>query len=127
MLFSDDYSDETLRDATPYVTNPLMNANAAYLIHNACICNLNSDFLEGFLKQLIRLGKPFILFCTVPTVIIFMEILQPYSWIKESLNDSSNLNVPQIVILLFFGVTIFNLCTWFSYQKAIKDFERIDL
>lgn len=116
-----------LGDATPYVTNPLMNANAAYLGYIMLVfATFNSVFLGGFFKTAYKIGKPFILFCAVTTVIIFMgEILHHIPGL-ESLNDSSNLNVPQIVILLF-GVAIFNLCTWFSYQKAIKDFERIDL
>ena len=118
---------KTLGDATPYVTNQLMNANAAYLGYIMLVfATFNSIFLAGFFKTTYKIGKPFILFCLVATVIIFMgEILHHIPGL-ESLNDSSNLNVPQIVILLF-GVAMFKLCTWFSYQKAIKDFERIDL
>ena len=116
-----------LGDAAPYVTNQLMNANAAYLGYIMFVfATFNSIFLAGFFKTTYKIGKPFILFCVVATVIIFMgEILHHIPGL-ESLNDSSNLNVPQIVILLF-GVAMFKLCTWFSYQKAIKDFERIDL
>ena len=116
-----------LGDAAPYVTNQLMNANATYLGYIMLVfATFNSIFLAGFFKTTYKIGKPFILFCAVATVIIFMgEILHHIPGL-ESLNDSSNLNVPQIVILLF-GVAMFKLCTWFSYQKAIKDFERIDL
>ena len=116
-----------LGDAAPYVTNQLMNANATYLGYIMLVfATFNSIFLAGFFKTTYKIGKPFILFCVVATVIIFMgEILHHIPGL-ESLNDSSNLNVPQIVILLF-GVAMFKLCTWFSYQKAIKDFERIDL
>ena len=116
-----------LGDAAPYVTNQLMNANAAYLGYIMLVfATFNSIFLASFFKTTYKIGKPFILFCVVATVIIFMgEILHHIPGL-ESLNDSSNLNVPQIVILLF-GVAMFKLCTWFSYQKAIKDFERIDL
>lgn len=116
-----------LGDATPYVTNQLMNANAAYLGYMMLVfATFNSVFLAGFFKTTYKIGKPFILFCAVATVIIFMgEILHHIPGL-ESLNDSSNLNVSQIVIFLL-GVAMFKLCTWFSYQKAIKDFERIDL
>ena len=116
-----------LGDAAPYVTNQLMNANATYLGYIMLVfATFNSIFLAGFFKTTYKIGKPFILFCVVTTVIVFMgEILHHIPGL-ESLNDSSNLNVPQIVILLF-GVAMFKLCTWFSYQKAIKDFERIDL
>ena len=116
-----------LGDAAPYVTNQLMNANAAYLGYIMLVfATFNSVFLAGFFKTTYKIGKPFILFCAVATVIIFMgEILHHIPGL-ESLNDSSNLNVSQIVIFLL-GVAMFKLCTWFSYQKAIKDFERIDL
>ena len=104
-----------------------MNANAAYLGYIMLVfATFNSVFLAGFFKTTYKIGKPFILFCAVATVIIFMgEILHHIPGL-ESLNDSSNLNVSQIVIFLL-GVAMFKLCTWFSYQKAIKDFERIDL
>ena len=118
---------KTLGDTAPYVTNQLMNANAAYLGYIMLVfATFNSVFLAGFFKTAYKIGKPFILFCAVATVIIFMgEILHHIPGL-ESLNDSSNLNVSQIVIFLL-GVAMFKLCTWFSYQKAIKDFERIDL
>ena len=116
-----------LGDAVPYVTNQLMNANAAYLGYIMLVfATFNSVFLAGFFKTTYKIGKPFILFCAVATVIIFMgEILHHIPGL-ESLNDSSNLNVSQIVIFLL-GVAMFKLCTWFSYQKAIKYIERIDL
>lgn len=44
----------------------------------------------------------------------------------ESLNNPSNLSMPQVVIFAI-GVVVFMLCTWLSYQKAVKDFEGIDL
>lgn len=44
----------------------------------------------------------------------------------ESLNEPSNLSIPQVVIFAI-GVMMFVLCTWLSYQKAAKDFEEIDL
>ena len=105
----------------------LGDAHAAYLGYIMLVfATFNSVFLAGFFKTAYKIGKPFILFCAVATVIIFMgEILHHIPGL-ESLNDSSNLNVSQIVIFLL-GVAMFKLCTWFSYQKAIKYFERIDL
>ena len=118
---------KTLGDAAPYVTNQLMNANAAYLGYIMLVfATFNSVFLAGFFKTAYKIGKPFILFCVVGTVIIFMgEILHHIPGL-ESLNDPANLSIPQVVILLI-GIVMFKLCIWFSYQKAIKDFERIDL
>ena len=114
---------KTLGDAAPYVTNQLMNANAAYLGY---IMLVFSIFLVGFFKTAYKIGKPFILFCVVRTIIILMgEVLHHIPGL-ESLNDPANLSIPQVVILLI-GIVMFKLCTWFSYQKAVKDFERLDL
>ena len=116
-----------LGNAAPYVTNPLMNANAAYLGYIMLVfATFNSIFLAGFFKTAYKIGKPFILFCVVGTIIILMgEVLHHIPGL-ESLNDPANLSIPQVVILLI-GIVMFKLCTWFSYRKAVKDFERLDL
>ena len=116
-----------LGNVAPYVTNPLMNANVAYLGYVMIVfAAFNGTFLSGFFKTAYKLGKPFILFCVVGTIIILMgEVLHHIPGL-ESLNDPANLSIPQVVILLI-GIVMFKLCTWFSYQKAIKDFERLDL
>ena len=118
---------KTLGNAAPYVTNQLMNANAAYLGYIMLVfATFNSIFLAGFFKTAYKIGKPFILFCVVGTIIILMgEVLHHIPGL-ESLNDPANLSLPQVVILLI-GIVMFKLCTCFSYQKAIKDFERLDL
>ena len=116
-----------LGNAAPYVTNPLMNANAAYLGYLlAVFASFNGIFLAGFFKTAYKIGKPFILFCVVGSIIIFMgEVLHHIPGL-ESLNDPANLSIPQVVILLI-GIAMFKLCTWFFYQKAVKDFEEINL
>ena len=114
-------------EAAPYVTNQLMNANAAYLGYIMIIFAVfNGIFLTGFFRTAYKIGKPFVMFCIVGCVIITIgEILHHIPGL-ESLNKSSNLSVPQIVILAI-GAIIFTLCTWFSYRKAVKRFEVIDL
>ena len=118
---------KVLGNVPPYATNQLMNANAAYLGYVMLIfAAFNSIFLVGFFKTAYKIGKPFILFCTAGFIIITLgEVLHHIPGL-ESLNDPSDLNIPQIVILAV-GVTLFMLCTWASYQKAVKDFEKIDL
>ena len=116
-----------LGNAAPYVTNPLMNANAAYLGYLlAVFASFNGIFLAGFFKTAYKIGKPFILFCVVGSIIIFMgEVLHHIPGL-ESLNDPANLSILQVAILAI-GITVFMLCTWFFYQKAVKDFEEINL
>ena len=116
-----------LGNAAPYVTNPLMNANAAYLGYLlAVFASFNGIFLAGFFKTAYKIGKPFILFCVAGSIIIFMgEVLHHIPGL-ESLNDPANLSILQVAILAI-GITVFMLCTWFSYKKALKDFEEINL
>lgn len=116
-----------LGNAAPYVTNQLMNANATYLGYLlAVFASFNGIFLAGFFKTAYKIGKPFILFCVAGSIIIFMgEVLHHIPGL-ESLNDPANLSILQVAILAI-GITVFMLCTWFSYQKALKDFEEINL
>ena len=116
-----------LGNAAPYVTNELMNANAAYLAYVMLVfAAFNSIFLGGFFKTAYKLGKPFILFCIAGFIIITVgEVLHHIPGL-ESLNAPSYVSTPQLVIFAI-GITVFLLCTWLFCQKAKKDFEKIDL
>lgn len=116
-----------LGNAAPYVTNQLMNANAAYLAYVMLVfAAFNSIFLGGFFKTAYKLGKPFILFCIAGFIIITVgEVLHHIPGL-ESLNAPSYVSTPQLVIFAI-GITVFLLCTWLSCQKAKKDFKKIDL
>lgn len=116
-----------LGTAVPYATNQLMNANMAYLGYTMIIFAVfNSIFLAGFFKTTYKIGKPFFIFCVVSFIIIIMGEILHHIPELESLNNPSNLSIPQVVIFAI-GVVVFMLCTWLSYQKAVKDFEGIDL
>ena len=117
----------SLGNAAPYVTNPLMNANAAYLGYVMIVfAAFNSIFLGGFFKTAYQIGRPFILFCLAGFIIITVGEALHHIPSLESLNDPSYVSIPQVVIFVI-GVTMFLLCTWLSYQKSIKNFEKIDL
>lgn len=116
-----------LGTAVPYATNQLMNANMAYLGYTMIVFAVfNSIFLAGFFKTTYKIGKPFIIFCVVSFIIIIIGEILHHIPDLESLNNPSNLSMPQAVIFAI-GVVVFMLCTWLSYQKAVKDFESIDL
>ena len=116
-----------LGTAVPYATNQLMNANMAYLGYTMIVFAVfNSIFLAGFFKTTYKIGKPFFIFCVVSFIIIIMGEIIHHIPDLESLNNPSNLSMPQVVIFAI-GVVVFILCTWLSYQKAVKDFEGIDL
>ena len=116
-----------LGTAVPYATNQLMNANMAYLGYTMIVFAVfNSIFLAGFFKTTYKIGKPFFIFCVVSFIIIIMGEILHHIPDLESLNNPSNLSMPQVVIFAI-GIVVFMLCTWLSYQKAVKDFESIDL
>lgn len=116
-----------LGTAVPYATNQLMNANMAYLGYTMIVFAVfNSIFLAGFFKTTYKIGKPFFIFCVVSFIIIIMGEILHHIPDLESLNNPSNLSMPQAAIFAI-GVVVFMLCTWLSYQKAVKDFEGIDL
>ena len=118
---------KVLGNAEPYVTNQLMNANAAYLGYVLIVfAAFNGIFLAGFFRTAYQIGKPFILFCVAGFIIIIIGETLHHIPHLESLNDPASVSVPQVVILVI-GVAVFMLCTWVSYQKAVKDFEAIDL
>lgn len=118
---------KTLGNAVPYVTNRLMNANAAYLGYVMIVFAVfNGIFLTAFFKTTYKIGKPFVIFCIVAFIVITIGETLHHVPGLESLNDHSNVSMPQIVVLAI-GVIAFMLCTWSSYRKAVKDFERIDL
>ncbi len=116
-----------LGTAVPYATNQLMNANMAYLGYIMIVFAVfNSIFLAGFFKTTYKIGKPFFIFCVVSFIIIIMGEILHHIPDLESLNNPSNLSMPQVVIFAI-SIVVFMLCTWLSYQKAVKDFEGIDL
>ena len=116
-----------LGTAVPYATNQLMNANMAYFGYTMIVFAVfNSIFLAGFFKTTYKIGKPFFIFCIVSFIIIIMGEILHHIPDLESLNNPSNLSMPQVVIFAI-GIVVFMLCTWLSYQKAVKDFEGIDL
>lgn len=116
-----------LGNTAPYVTNQLMNANTAYLGYVLIVfAAFNGIFLSSFFKTAYKIGKPFVLFCIAGFIIIPIgEVLHHIPGL-ESLNNPSSMSIPQVIIFAI-GVIMFVLCTWVSYQKAVKDFEEIDL
>ena len=116
-----------LGNAAPYIANPLMNANAAYLGYEMIVfAAFNGTFLAGFFKTTYKLGKPFIAFCITDFIIIILGETLHHIPDLESLNDTSNLSIPQIIVFAT-GFAVFIICTLLSYQKSVKNFNRIDL
>lgn len=116
-----------LGDVAPYVTNQLMNANAAYLGYVLIVFAIfNSIFLVGFFRTTYKIGKPFITFCLISSIIITAGEILHHIPDLESLNDPSRIFALQLAILAV-GIMIFILSTYLSYPRAVRSFEEIDL
>ena len=114
--------------AAPYVTNPMMNANQAYLAYILLIFALfNWIFLCGFFKTAYKFGLPFILFIVLSfLLIIVVEVLHHIPGL-EFLNDTDTLCSTTMWIILAAGFVIYAVVTAVSCKVAMKRFERVDM
>ena len=117
-----------LSKAPVYMTNPMMNANPAYLGWMLIVFTLfNTVFLGGFFKTAFNFGKPFVLFCIISFVWIFIvEALHHIPGLMW-LNDTDALTDGRQWLILIVCLVIYVLVTWLSCKKSIKRFDEVDL
>ena len=116
------------KDAAPYRTNALMNANLFAVGMALLIFGLfNLIFVGGFFKTAYKQGRPFVIHVIVTFLTIFAaEALHHFPGL-EQVNAFGTEHLGLQVILLSAGLLAFLLITFLSYRKACRDFERIDL
>ena len=117
-----------LSAAPVYTTNPMMNANPAYLGWMLIVFTLfNTVFLGGFFKTAFNFGKPFVLFCIIS--FIWIAIVETLHHIPELmwLNDTDALTDGRQWLILIVCLVIYVLVTWLSCKKSIKRFDEVDL
>ena len=117
-----------LSAAPVYTTNPMMNANPAYLGWMLIVFTLfNTVFLGGFFKTAFNFGKPFVLFCIIS--FIWIAIVETLHHIPELmwLNDTDALTDGRHWLILIVCLVIYVLVTWLSCKKSIKRFDEVDL
>ena len=117
-----------LSAAPVYTTNPMMNANPAYLGWMLIVFTLfNTVFLGGFFKTAFNFGKPFVLFCIIS--FIWIAIVETLHHIPELtwLNDTAALTNGRHWAILAVCLIIYVLVTWLSCKKSIKRFDEVDL
>ena len=117
-----------LKDAMPYKTNALMNANLVFLAFAFFIFGLfNMIFIGGFFKTAYKLGKHFVIYIVVTFFVIGIAEALHHIPGLEALNafgfDSIGVQVAVFVV----GVVLFVGLTLISYKKSCKNFEKIDL
>ena len=118
----------TLADAEVYRQNALMNANLFFLGAALLIFGLfNMIFIGGFFKTAYKLGKYFVIYIVVTfTVIGLAEALHHVPGLG-SLNAFGFEHMCIQITTLVVGVICFIALTYFSYKKACRDFDKIDL
>lgn len=117
-----------LADAVIYRQNALMNANLFFLGCVLLIFGLfNAIFLGGFLKTAYKLGKYFVIFIAVCFVVIFLAEAAHHVPGLGALNAFGFDHIGLQLLTLLAGAAAFVALTFLSYNKACKDFERIDL
>lgn len=117
-----------LRDWSVYRTNPLMNANPAFLGYLLVVMALfNVIFLGGFYKTAYYYGKPFILFCIAAFVTVglgeTLHHIPGLGW----LNAASGDGVGRQAVVLLGGVIFYAVGTLLSMKRSEERFEKLDL
>lgn len=115
-------------DAPVYLQNALMNANPFFLGMALVIFALfNVIFLGGFFRTAYNLGKPFVIYIVVAFVTIGIAEALHHIPGLEALNAFGFEHIGLQTVTLLAGAACFVILTYLSYNKACRDFEKIDL
>lgn len=117
-----------LREAAAYRTNPLMDANLAYIAYLLVIMTLfNVIFLRGFYRTAYYYGKPFVLFCIAAFAVVglgeTLHHIPGLTW----LGDSAGAGVKRQAVLLLAAIAVYAVGTLLSMRHSAERFEKLDL
>lgn len=117
-----------LREAQVYQTNPMMNANPAFLAYLLVILMLfNVIFMGGFYKTAYYYGKPFVLFCIAAFVVVglgeTLHHIPGLTW----LGDTAGAGVGRQAVILLAAVVVYAAGTLLSMKRSEERFEKLDL
>jgi hypothetical protein len=115
-------------DSIVYRQNALMNANPFYLGAALVIFGLfNAVFVGGFFKTGYLIGRPFVIYIIAAFLsMVLFEALHHIPGL-EALNAFGFDRIGLQLVLLLCGILLYAGLTFFSYKKACRDFEKIDL
>lgn len=117
-----------LKEASVYRTNPLMNANPAFLGYMLVIMALfNILFLGGFYKTAYYYGKPFVLFCAAAFAVVVLGETLHHIPGMEWLNAVSGDGVLRQIMVLLGGAAVYAAGTMLSLNRSERRFEELDL
>ena len=117
-----------LADAGAYAENPLMNATPVYLgLVLLMFAAFNVFFLGGFFKTGWKIGIPFVVFCAVGALLIFVgEALWHFPGLEFLHSQRTERASVQFAVLAA-GFAVFCFATLISMKVSEKRFEKIDL
>ena len=112
----------------PYIANPMMNANQAYLAYMLLVFALfNWIFLCGFFKTAYKFGLPFILFIIFSFFLITAAEALHFIPGLAYLNATDTIRDTNLWIMLAAAFAVYALGTSISCKVAMKRFERVDM
>lgn len=115
-------------DAGVYVSNALMCANFTFLGFALLIFGLfNFIFVSGFFKTAYYFGKPFLIYCVVSLVVIFVaEALRHFPGLDVLNAFGLSPFLPQGAVFAA-GVVAFAALTFLGLKRSARFFEATDL
>ena len=117
-----------MKDSAVYTANALMCANLTFLGFALLIFGFfNFIFVRGFFKTAYYLGKPFLAYCIVCLLIIFVGEAVHHIPGLEDLNAFGFDPVRLQILSLCIGLIAFAALTTLAVKDSIRRFETIDL
>ncbi|MBP5166464.1 MAG: ABC-2 transporter permease [Oscillospiraceae bacterium] len=117
-----------LGSASPYLTNPLMNANPVFLAFALLIFSLfNLIFVAGFFKSGYKFARPFLIFIIAAMLTVAAAEFLTHLPALAFLRVPSGERVPLQCCVLLAAAVLYAAVTFLSERSAERAFELIDL
>lgn len=117
--------------------NPLPMGNTAGIEANYALFGsvlimfalFNIIFVPAVYRNPNKLGIPFLISGIVVLLYgaAFEALVQLVPTLKNSLDNTLPADAPAQLIVLVFGIVFYALTLWFTYQRSVQNFEKVDL
>jgi hypothetical protein len=116
-----------LKNASPYLSNPMMNANPAYLGYILLAFALfNGIFVNGYWKTAYNIGRPFLYYSICAFILVAIaETLHHIPGLTFLNTANEGLGIQYAVLIA--AACIYGAVTYLSMKKSCRSFEIIDL
>lgn len=117
-----------LSEVEVYRNNPLMNANLVYLGFVLLILGLfQCIFVGGFFKTAYRFARPFVTFIVAAFLVVGLGEALFHIPGMAALNAFGFAHIGLQICVLLLGMVVYFSLTLLSMQRAMRNFEKIDL